>query len=228
MQELLKYKLQSNGPSHTHTAFTQHNIVKLSVPYNELRGFYANYLLCKDSLTLTEKSKSTVQFFADIDCPFYIFDEGYVATDSNSEILEFIDFVRETFEDVIEEVTKNTFECFIAFRVPYKCHFYFPKCFLEASVAKIITLETERIVSERYSWVLELKKQKKNIFDVSVYTSGLRILGCKKDFMSRNGLIDEKLRHNILFPNVEWSGTYRLGSIEKISNNKTYLFNNNS
>lgn len=215
MQELLKYKLKSTQ-EHTHTIFTRNGIVKLYVPNNKLRSFYSNYLLCKDILTLTEKSKHVNQFFADIDFPFLVFDEGYFQTENNNDILEFINFTKETFEKVIEEAANETFECFIAFRVPYKCHFYFPECFLDAPISKIITLETERIVSERYPFITELKKQKKNIFDVSVYTSGLRVLGCKKSFLSGIGSsTQEKQEHDELFPHTEWSGVYHMGKIIK-------------
>jgi P4 family phage/plasmid primase-like protien len=184
----------------THTFFG--NIKqKLSIPNEKNLEFMVHYhYLIENNIPvcITEKSRDTFKFFADIDLDEVVFRQGYLIKDT---IPDFIDKVKETFQDVIKDAFGLQLEAVLAYRLAYKCHIHFKDLITDKESAKLICNDVYKRLLVLFPWIQELKTiHTKNVIDTSVYTSGLRMLGSDKGSMiSKEKKEHEKRVHLELF-----------------------------
>ncbi|RKO94718.1 hypothetical protein BDK51DRAFT_53003 [Blyttiomyces helicus] len=215
------YKFFSGPFEHTHTAFNERT-KKLSIPQANLEEFFESYVrylnteksdvLEKGHNSISEKSKAINKFFVDLDLKMDVFESGLISIENVPELIQ--DAIK-TFQTVLEESIVESQENVVdyktvlsAFRMIYKCHLYFPGIFLSVQKAKDICYDVEERLSIKYPWIVE-----KKMIDVSVYTSGLRMLGSHKGVLVKD--TREMDQHIAFFGDtVQYEHAYRLGNIQ--------------
>lgn len=157
---------------------------KYNVPENEFDNFYKRYYNVisnkddeeKESLYLVEKvSNSVFAFFVDLDIPKR---SQYNLTDE--DILELIAIAQTTINELFVE-NANLLEYVVSKRTTIKgshYHINFYNLIVNNAIAKRIS--TDILQKEN------LSEKLKNCIDVSVYRTGLRMLGSKKSDRSKN------------------------------------------
>lgn len=192
----------SDKESHTHTLFNKGYVQKLHIPKDKLPMFWNMYIQERPLLSyicITEKSKSVVQFFADLDMDETILQHI-------EDVPLFIKHVIDTFNTVLQEAIESEFTITSAYRMIYKCHLFFSGVFLDVDQCTSICLDVYSRLKVKYPWITDTR-----IIDTSVYSSGLRMLGCSKIGMCKKSLV--------------FDGGYMVGAIDNngILNCKTTL-----
>lgn len=228
MENIIRNYRTDDKKNFTHTYFGQKYILKLNIPNDSLKDFYDAYFANYKSFTgcITEKSQKLLVFFVDLDVPFEAFTNGLVELDDMEEFITTAIAVVSRNLQLFQYEEEKTTSVVTAFRLPYKCHLHFPEIIIKGSMAKLLVKKVESEMIAEFPWIATLKKDyKKDVFDNSVYTSGLRILGCSKDTMKRNSstknpdLKSEKELHEEFF---ECDYQHRYSLAEFVDGTLTY------
>jgi P4 family phage/plasmid primase-like protien len=189
----------------THTVFDQKSTFKLFVPDDKLVDFYSEYLnMDLSKVCITEKTCSIFTFFVDIDLT------PDIIIDNDIDINTFMKIIVDTFIKVVQEAFGD-FECVSAFRLSYKCHLVFPGLYVNKDMARSICKDVENRLVTEFAWMLNTR-----VIDTSVYSSGLRMIGCCKNGMkSVESSVKEKDKHQLYFPDLKYSNVYNIpGNID--------------
>jgi P4 family phage/plasmid primase-like protien len=157
---------------------------KYNVPENEFDNFYKRYYNVisnkndeeKENLYLVEKvSNSVFAFFIDLDIPKR---SDYVLSDE--DVLEIIAIVHTTINNLFCE-NRNLLEYVVSKRTTIRgshYHINFYNLIVNNAIAKRVSTEILQNA--------KLSDKLKNCIDMSVYRTGLRLLGSKKSVKSKN------------------------------------------
>jgi hypothetical protein len=209
---LLKYKTLSKEDM-THTIFSNTcmsgmpNIFKVCIPFNTLPLFWTKYLEClnenplnKDNICITERSRETLQYFLDVDLNESILENNLDCLESSEFLVDVLDKVINSSDKIVNEYYKNDNDEYTridSFRSLYKCHIYYKGLYINANDAKNLSKNLNELLSTEYSW------WDKKYIDSSVYSSGLRMLGCSKFGLSKTPESNSE------------SNSYRIGELDK-------------
>lgn len=211
----------SKGREHTHTYFGGSTAKKLSVPLPDRDAFYRayhRYLESTDESTLqgrgrnsiTEKSLAVNFMFADIDLKLAYFEDGRITLETAVQLVrDIIDAFYEAIGEILD--VRNLAYPITAYRMFYKCHIHFPGIPVTRDVSKRICRDVESRLSDRYPWLVADK-----VIDMSVYSSGLRVLGSHKGSMAKPGATAKEANsHGAFFGDaIPFQYFYRIGQLQ--------------
>jgi len=202
----------------THTVFTEGSRFKINVPYTMMPLFWTRYIEFlnetpsnKDRFCITERGKQVVQYFLDIDANEDLYSQVHPESDPTTATVtnkaQFFASVMDTIliksQQLVDEyfptIGTNKFVQIKAFRALYKCHVYYKGLYIDKENAKHLTNKLNELMKTEYSWW-------KNAFiDTSVYSSGIRMLGCSKNGLGKQKPIgDSEPDPNLLPVNTEY------------------------
>lgn len=219
---------RKEGLPHTHTRFDRPPVTPLHVsnPQFFLRHYFSYLEELGDRIgcnSITEKISTqagfSFPFFADID-----FDVRWFSPDagvrgdgipqvSPKQIFELIEDITRTYREVLEEAFGRNAqpEYLVAIRTFYKIHLHFPDMFLTVQQAICVVKETLRRIIDEHDPALEPILRK--AVDVSVYKTGLRLLGSHKGQMSAKPTYDAPALHAELLPGHPYDYKYLIGKL---------------
>ena len=190
---LSRYKTQSKEKM-THTIFTNNVVFKVSIPVVDLPLFRNNYIKFistrgnENEICITEKVQENVQYYIDIDTSSDILNNKQESETDDTFLSRTIEDVLKTCDDNVSEIfgeTSETFERITAFRSLYRCHVFYKGLNISKTDAKLLTSNISECLIRKWDW------WSASFIDTSVYSSGLRILGCSKIRMEKDNGKDE-------------------------------------
>lgn len=199
---------------HTHTAFSLGRVTKtLHIPNNsQLRAELYKHVSSAGTLatgpnSVTEKVKTGEKFrlFFDIDfqsssVAAFLNLEGHTVADVTKKLTEIPICAR----NILNKLTGESPDMVLATRLPYKMHIHYPTVIVTSTEAKRISklLQNEIRIHPFYE---------DTAIDVSVYSSGLRMLYCHKGAMTNPDKIkQEQQQHEKMYGKGSWSAVYEV------------------
>ena len=150
---------------------------------------------------ITEKiiSNEPFKFFIDLD-----WKPEQIGGHENlkNELIELV----AAFRDYVSQITNQKIdEFYVAARMIYKLHLYFPSVIVNTSTAKAIVQQLEKMFKQNHVGLFHPK-----VLDSSVYTTGLRMLWNHKGKMGRDTTAERKQAHIKVFGENSYSECYTL------------------
>ncbi len=153
------------------------------------------------------------RFFADLD-----FQASSLANWPHASDETFLLEVQQKLRDLVQlyhqtvcEATKSPdVEMIMTTRLPYKIHMHFPSVIVDTDGAKALAAMFDRRFQDEFADIYG-----ETVSDVSVYTTGLRMLYCHKGSMAKPDKKEaEKKEHQRLFPSVPYCDVYYVTDVE--------------
>lgn len=143
---------------------------KYVVPESKFSEFYKNYwdaLIKGEQMYLMEKvANSVFSFFLDIEVPK---SDSQNVKISRDDVLIIINITKKCIEDMFDETNKESMLEYIISKRNDKYHVNFPNVIVNTSIAQLLSKN-----------IINLSEGLRKFIDVSVYRTGLRMLGSRK------------------------------------------------
>jgi P4 family phage/plasmid primase-like protien len=167
--------ISKNSNEWSHMCFFSGKIQKLNILCKELPNFWEKYIefLNKhgsDKVCITEKACNVFQFFIDLD---------FTSDINLNQVVDVLDIIK----DKVYNSFGVEYECIYAMKNDSrKMHLYFKGLYLDKEYSKVLVSSMTGELMNKLDWF------KREFLDSSVYSTGLRILGCSKNGMQKKNV----------------------------------------
>lgn len=211
----------------THTLFLRGNNVNLlHIPQDCISEFHDRYSSLEHPPTLCEKLpsdedivkfnlKGTFKFYLDVDFDLSEFrkeDFNKVGNEAEIYFNKQIDILTSAVEEVVSEYSlecsSDSFNYFDAKRTCYKHHIIYPNVITNRKGATFLVKKIlEKLQDDPFfKW--------KKVLDQKVYTNGLRMIGCTKDWVKDSKMNADSVAHQHIFKSLDgYSLQYKIDGL---------------